>query len=205
MAFNKADYYGDSLGILESQVGLVQKTATAKQSMATTTDEGKKVIAAGTLFDDTTDTYAEVTDPTADSYEAVTPAGTENPTTEGWYEKSGSTYSLSDDTTVGENVTSYKLVPGDNPKTEGWYTKSGSTYTATTDTSVDGTKTYYKKTRTASGIVGVVFQDYDMTDYPQGYPISVVVQGRLKADRVASEVTAKKSDLAAQGLYLISY
>ena len=119
MAFNKADYYGDSLGILESHVGLVQKTATAKQSMATTTDEGKKVIAAGTLFDDTTDTYAEVTDPTADSYEAVTPAGTENPTTEGWYEKSGSTYSLSDDTTVGENVTYYKLVPGDNPKTEG--------------------------------------------------------------------------------------
>ena len=112
MAFNKTAHYGDSLGILESEVGLVRRTATAKQSAAEA-DGDRKVIKAGSLFDDTA---------------------------------------------------------------EG-----------------------------GSGILGVVFQDYDMTDYPQGYPISVVVQGRLKADRVAAEVTAKKEDLAAQGLHLISY
>lgn len=49
---------------------------------------------------------------------------------------------------------------------------------------------------------GVVFQDYDMT-VDASYPIAVVFQGRLRADRVADEVVAKKSDFAAQGLYLI--
>lgn len=112
MAFNKVDHYGSSLNILESQVGLVLKTATGTQGAASDID-GRKVIQAGALFDD----------------------------------------------------------------------------------SAEG----------GSGIVGVVLQDYDMTDYPEGYPISVAVQGRLRAGRVSDEVAAKKDDLAAQGLYLVAY
>ena len=201
MAYNKVTHYGDSENILESEIGLVTKTGLAKQSAASTID-GRKVIKAGSLFDDSTDEYTAVDSPTADSYEAVTPEGTENPTEEGWYEKSGSTYSLSDDTSIGQDVTYYELVPGDNPKTEGWYEKSGRTYSATTDTSVDGTKTYYAKTYTASNLYGVVLHDYDMTDYDEK-PIAVVVAGRLKSDKVASAVVSAKSTLAAQGLYLV--
>lgn len=48
------------------------------------------------------------------SYTAVTPAGTENPSTEGWYEYDGSTYTASADTTVDEAKTYYvrESVPG---------------------------------------------------------------------------------------------
>ena len=42
-----------------------------------------------------------------DVYTAVTPVGSENPTTEGWYEKSGNTYVLSTDTTVDAQKTYY--------------------------------------------------------------------------------------------------
>jgi len=46
-----------------------------------------------------------------DSYDAVTPVGTENPSTEGWYERSGSvgsyTYTLTTDTTVDNQKTYY--------------------------------------------------------------------------------------------------
>ncbi len=44
----------------------------------------------------------------AGSYLEVTPVGTENPSEEGWYEKVGDNYVLSDDTTVGQNVTYYR-------------------------------------------------------------------------------------------------
>lgn len=50
--------------------------------------------------------------------------------------------------------------------------------------------------------IGVVFDDYDMTDYER-YPISVVVEGRLRADRVSAEAAAKKAELAAIGVKLI--
>lgn len=100
MAFNKKTSYGESLNILESEVGLVLKTREATAAMA---KDG--VIKAGTLF-------------------------------------------------------------------------------------------------TGTNEAGVVFKDYDMTGYDK-YPISVVFQGRLRKDRVAAEVTAKASDLKAQGLYLI--
>lgn len=100
MAFNKQTSYGESLNILESEVGLVCKTRQATSAMAT---DG--VIKAGTLF-------------------------------------------------------------------------------------------------TGDGELGVVLKDYDMTDCEK-YPVSVVFQGRLRADRVAAEATAKASDLKAQGLYLI--
>lgn len=42
-----------------------------------------------------------------DVYTAVTPVGSENPATEGWYEKSGNTYVLSADTTVDPQKTYY--------------------------------------------------------------------------------------------------
>jgi hypothetical protein len=42
-----------------------------------------------------------------DVYTAVTPVGSENPVSEGWYEKSGNTYVLSADTTVDAQKTYY--------------------------------------------------------------------------------------------------
>ena len=42
------------------------------------------------------------------TYTAVSPVGTENPTTEGWYVLVGDEYRLSTDTTVDENVTYYE-------------------------------------------------------------------------------------------------
>lgn len=50
--------------------------------------------------------------------------------------------------------------------------------------------------------IGVVFEDYDLTDYDK-FPISVVKAGRLIADRVSAEAKAKAADFKAQGLYLI--
>lgn len=48
---------------------------------------------------------------TGESYDAVTPVGTENPSEEGWYERSGSAgsyvYTLSTDTTVDAEKTYY--------------------------------------------------------------------------------------------------
>ena len=48
---------------------------------------------------------------TGESYDAVTPVGTENPSEEGWYERSGSAgsyvYTLTTDTTVDDQKTYY--------------------------------------------------------------------------------------------------
>lgn len=53
---------------------------------------------------------AASTAPAVDSYQAVTPTGTENPSTEGWYEKNGDTYELSADTEVDATKTYYVKV-----------------------------------------------------------------------------------------------
>ena len=205
MAYNKVTSYGDSKNILESEIGLVTKTVQAEQSQASTIDS-RKVITAGTLYDDSTDEYTAVSNPTADSYTAVTPVSGDNPSTKGWYERSGSegsyVYTASTDTTVSDQKKYYAKVAGDNPKAEGWYEKSGSVYSASTDTSVDGTKTYYEKTHVATGMYGIVLHDYDMTDYDEK-PIAIVVQGRVKADKVPSATVSAKSDLAAKGIYLV--
>lgn len=42
------------------------------------------------------------------TYTAVSPAGTENPSEEGWYVLSGNRYVLATDTTVDSNKTYYK-------------------------------------------------------------------------------------------------
>lgn len=107
MAFNKVTTYTESENIVESEVGLVTKTREGTQSMATTED-GRKVIKAGTLFQ----------------------GGT------------------------GEES-------------------------------------------------GIVLHDYDVTDYADGYPIAVVVAGRVKASKVSTAAQGKKANLAAQGLYLV--
>ena len=49
MPFNKVAEYGESENILDSAVGLVVKTRQATQAMATTGDDGRKVIKAGSL------------------------------------------------------------------------------------------------------------------------------------------------------------
>lgn len=50
--------------------------------------------------------------------------------------------------------------------------------------------------------IGIFMTDYDMTDYEK-YPVAVVVQGRVKEGKVAAGVVAKKTELAAKGLYLV--
>ena len=72
--------------------------------------------------------YAEVSEPTG------------NPSTSGYFEKSGSTYTASEDTTVDAEKTYYTAK---SPKTEGWYTKAGDVYSATNDTTQQEGTTYY--------------------------------------------------------------
>lgn len=50
--------------------------------------------------------------PAAVTYTAETPAGTENPSAEGWYEESGGVYTLSTDATVGSGKTYYTKSSG---------------------------------------------------------------------------------------------
>lgn len=51
-------------------------------------------------------------DGTADTYSAVTPVGTEDPSEEGWYEKDGDEYIATTDTTVDSEKTYYSKTPG---------------------------------------------------------------------------------------------
>jgi len=79
--------------------------------------------------------------------EVDSPTG--NPSTSGYYEKSGETYSASEDTSVNSSKTYYTLTsPSGNPKTKGYYEESDGVYSATNDTSVNASKTYYTRTTT---------------------------------------------------------
>lgn len=74
-------------------------------------------------------------------------------------------------------------------------------------TDVDGCKvikagSLWSKTDGEKTDIGVVFEDVDMT-HDTKRPISVVKGGRVRADRVAAEVTAKADDFIKQGLYLV--
>lgn len=99
------------------------------------------------------------------SYDAATVTSADNPTTEGWYEKDGDTYSASSDTVASKAKTYYtrsgsspdytytaveNVEYGDNPKALGLYERSGSSpnyvYTLSTDTQASGAKTYYEGT-----------------------------------------------------------
>lgn len=102
--------------------------------------------------------YDQVTsgDITYDSYDAATPVGTENPVTEGWYERTGGsgtaqdpyTYTLSADTSVDGTKTYYILTQGSNPADLGWYELSGTNYVASVDTDAVPGKDYYIKNET---------------------------------------------------------
>lgn len=115
-----------------------RKTRTIPQSMAKTTETGAKYVPMGTVYpsndgnaegivyedvDVTTgdmpgsvvlrgEVYEDKLAVTDTSYDAVTPAGAENPSAEGWYERSGSAgayiYTLTTDTTVGSGKTYYE-------------------------------------------------------------------------------------------------
>ena len=64
---------------------------------------------------------------TPESYNSVTPVGTENPSTEGWYELDGSNYVLSVDTVVTTGKTYYKYTPA-VVAVDGVYWTDGTTY-----------------------------------------------------------------------------
>ena len=116
-----------------------RETREMKQTDATTLSDGTKIVKMGTAYpanDGTAEgiVYEDI-DVTSgnmpgsvvtkgivyedrlaitnveDSYDAVTPAGTENPSEEGWYERSGSAgsyvYTLTTDTTVNSEKTYY--------------------------------------------------------------------------------------------------
>lgn len=117
-----------------------RETRELTQAMAVTLDDGQKIVKMGTaypsndanaigiIYEDinVTDgnlpgsivTKGEVYEDrlaiTSESYDAVTPVGTENPSEEGWYERSGSAgsyvYTLTTDTTVQEGTTYYEQI-----------------------------------------------------------------------------------------------
>lgn len=91
--------------------------------------------------------------------------------------------------------------PTSNPKTENLYEVVDGRYVKTEDTGKKEGKTYYE-VKNAASPVGVVLLDYDMEDYDE-YPVSVAVQGRLKADKVSAEAKAKAEDFANRGLYIV--
>lgn len=110
--------------------------------------------------------------------------------------KAGALFEESEDAYTAVTATT-----GKNPKTEGWYELTGGKYAKTSDTEPAEGKTYYTKS-TSDTFIGVVFEDYDMSDYAE-FPIAVAVQGRLKADKVSASALAKKEAFAKQGLYLV--
>ena len=80
----------------------------SKDSVVLCANFGGVDYVATTAISGSSNVSATVTLSPAGSYVAVTPVGTENPTEEGWYEKSGNDYVLSDDTTVTQGVTYYR-------------------------------------------------------------------------------------------------
>ena len=93
---------------------------------------------------------------TPESYDAIVPTGSEDPSAEGWYEFDGSNYVLSTDTSIPVDKTYYKRTPAsydsvtptgtEDPSVEGWYELDGSNYVLSVDTTVTTGKTYYKYT-----------------------------------------------------------
>lgn len=110
--------------------------------------------------------------------------------------KAGTLFSTSEDTYSVVSETASQ-----NPSEKGWYVLKDGVYEKTTDSSPQGGTTYYTKATTAT-YDGVVFEDYDMEDY-DALPIAVVVQGRVKADKVSEEALAQRETFAKQGLYLV--
>ena len=113
--------------------------------------KGWYVISDGT-YSGTTDT-APASGASYYAIAAAEPAGSENPASLGWLERSGTegayTFAVSEDATVGEKTyyiaTAVTPEQGDNPSQKGWYEVSGTTYAPSTDTEVNDSDTYYTK------------------------------------------------------------
>lgn len=175
---------------LSNNEDCTRETRQIAQSGAATTDEGGKYVPMGSAYpsndanaigivyedvDVTTgdmpgsvvtkgEVYEDRLAITGASYGAATVISADNPTTKGWYEKSGDVYSLSTDTVASKAKTYYEsdgevsptytavtdVEYGDNPSVLGLYERSGSSpnyvYTKSTDTQADGSKTYYEVT-----------------------------------------------------------
>lgn len=131
---------GYAPGFFLSHEECTRETKQVTQSMAVTEANGTKYVpmgiaypsndsnAIGIVYEDTDVTsgsmpasivtkgevYEDRLAVTSDTYEAVTPVGTENPSEEGWYERSGTegsyVYTLSTDTTVDNDKTYYEHV-----------------------------------------------------------------------------------------------
>lgn len=112
-----------------------RKTKEIPQTLATTVANGSKYVPMGTIYpsndanaigivyedvDVTTGNMpgsvvlqGEVIEDrlaiTGNTYSAVTPEGTENPSEEGWYEEDAGVYTLSTDTVVDDNKTYYEV------------------------------------------------------------------------------------------------
>lgn len=112
------------------------------------------VVTFGEVYED----RLAVTGASYDAASDITSA--DNPTTKGWYEKDGDTYSASSDTVADRDKDYYsvsgevgsevytkvtEIEYGDNPVALGLYEKDGSVYELSTDTQADGSKTYYIK------------------------------------------------------------
>jgi hypothetical protein len=73
MPFNKATTYGESLNILESEVGLITRTRTATNDMGTVVGT-RKIIQAGALYtnpDDASDIGVVLSDYDVTDYDAL--------------------------------------------------------------------------------------------------------------------------------------
>ena len=161
-----------------------RKTREIPQSMATTTDEGAKYVPMGTIYpsNDSNATgivyedvdvtngnmpgsvvvkgtvYEDRLAITGMTYSQASVTSADDPVTEGWYEKDGDTYALSEDTVADKEKTYYEsdgqaeptytavtdVEYGDNPKALGLYEKDGNVYELSTDTQADSSKTYYE-------------------------------------------------------------
>ena len=165
-----------------------RRTKQIAQEGATTAADGSKAVKMGTLYPSADGNaigivYEDVDVTTGDmpgsvvtkgviyedrlpqavaTYDTATVTSADNPTTEGWYEKDGDTYSASSDTVAQKGKTYYEkeddtytevtdVEYGDNPVALGLYERSGSgtsespyVYTLSTDTQADGSKTYYE-------------------------------------------------------------
>ena len=162
-----------------------RKTREIPQSMATTTEEGGKYVPMGTVFPsndanavgivyedvDVTNgnmpgsvvvkgtVYEDRLAITGMTYSEASVTSADDPVTEGWYEKDGDTYALSEDTVADKEKTYYErggtspdytytavtdVEYGDNPKALGLYEKDGNVYELSIDTQADASKTYYE-------------------------------------------------------------
>ena len=136
----KGTTYAPGYFLAHNDENVIRETKQVAQNSAlvVSTDEGGKYVPMGTayptndgnaigiLYEDVdvtngnmpgsvvtggAEVYEDRLAITGESYDSVTPVGTENPSEEGWYERSGSAgsyvYTLTTDTTVTEGKTYY--------------------------------------------------------------------------------------------------